>query len=129
MRSEANRDSPRPGDAGVIYTVSMDFSEYLELNDPDGPKLVGHRIWLFNVLYEHIFNRRRADQIVEFYPSLTIEKVYACLLYYERNKTACQQMVEAELDRQEQARRADREAHPDRYDSLRMRLGARRQGK
>ena len=107
----------------------MDFSQYIDLNDEDGPKLVGHRIWLFNVLYEHLYNRRRADQIVECYPTLDMEKVYACLLYYERNKDACRRMVEVELERQERVRREHRAANPEQYESLRKRLAARRQGK
>lgn len=107
----------------------MDFSEYLDLADPDGPRLVGHRIWLFDVLYQHVYNHRRADQIVEYYPSLNLAKVYACLLYFEMNKAACHRDIEAELERQEAARKADREAHPDRYASLRVRMEARRQGK
>jgi uncharacterized protein (DUF433 family) len=104
----------------------MDFSEYLDLADVDGPKLVGHRIWLFNVLYEHLYNHRRADQIIECYPTLSMEKVYACLLYYEQNKNACRTMIDEELERQERVRREDRAAHPGRYDSLRERLAAQR---
>ena len=107
----------------------MDFSQYIDLNDADGPKLVGHRIWLFNVLYEHIYNRRRADQIVECYPTLDMEKVYACLLYYERNKDACRRMVEEELERRERVRREDRASHPGRYDAFKRRLAQRRGGK
>src|SRR3954451_9009146 len=103
----------------------MDFRDYLDLNDADGPKIVGHRIWLFNVLYEHLYNGRRADQIVECFPSLTMETVYASLLYFEQNKPACRQMVDEEIERRERVRQDERAAHPDRYESLRQRLADR----
>ena len=42
----------------------MDLSRYIDVDDADGPKLVGHRIWLYDVLYEHVYNRRRADDLL-----------------------------------------------------------------
>jgi uncharacterized protein (DUF433 family) len=105
----------------------MDFGEYIDLGDPDGPKLVGHRIWLYNVLFEHLFNGRRADQIVECFPTLSMEKVYACLLYFERNKAACRAMVDQELERRERNRAADAAANPGKAAELRARLAAKGQ--
>ena len=79
----------------------MDFKQYLDLTDPDGPKLVGHRIWLDQVLYEVVHNRRNADQLIERFPTLNSETVYACLLYFEQNRSACLTRLYAEIARKE----------------------------
>jgi len=79
----------------------MDFSQYLDLTDPDGPRVVGHRIWLDQVLYEAVHNRRNADQLIERFPTLNTETIYACLLYFEQNRSACLTRLYAEIARKE----------------------------
>jgi uncharacterized protein (DUF433 family) len=64
----------------------MGFSQYLDLSDADGPRLVGHRIWLDQLLYEVVKHRRNADQLIERFPTLDRQTVYACLLYFEQNR-------------------------------------------
>jgi uncharacterized protein (DUF433 family) len=79
----------------------MDFSEYLDFSDPDGPKLVGHRIWLDQLLYEVVQHRRDADQLIERFPTLDRQTVYACLLYFEQNRPSCLSRLYTEIARKD----------------------------
>jgi uncharacterized protein (DUF433 family) len=80
----------------------MIFDEYLDLTDPDGPKLVGHRIWLDQLLYEVVHHRRDADQLIERFPTLDRPTVYACILYFEQHRTECLTRLYADIARKEE---------------------------
>jgi uncharacterized protein (DUF433 family) len=77
----------------------MDFDQYIDLTDPDGAKLVGHRIWLDQLLYEVVQNRCDVDQLIERFPTLDRQTIYACLLYFEQNRTQCLTRLYADIDR------------------------------
>jgi uncharacterized protein (DUF433 family) len=79
----------------------MLVEDYLELNDPDGIRIKGHRIWMNDLLYEVIYNGLGPDGLLERFPSLTREKIYAALLYFERHRSELIQKLNEELARQE----------------------------
>jgi uncharacterized protein (DUF433 family) len=79
----------------------MKIEDYLDLSDPDGPRFVGHRIWLFDLLYEVVFNRAAAEQLLERFPSLNMEQIYFALAYFEKNRWPLTRDLLEELDRRE----------------------------
>ena len=60
----------------------MHLEEYFEFLAPDDIRIKGTRIGIETVLYDHIHRRRTPEQIIASYPSLTLELVYATILYY-----------------------------------------------
>ncbi len=52
----------------------------------DDIRLKGTRIGIETILYEYIDRGRTPEEIAQTYPSLTLEQVYATILYYLQNK-------------------------------------------
>jgi uncharacterized protein (DUF433 family) len=87
----------------------MQLEDYFDFSAPDDIRIKGHRIGIESVLYEYIYRAQTPEEIAERFPSLSLEQVYATILYYLRNR----QQVEAymadwlewgERMREEQAR-------------------------
>jgi uncharacterized protein (DUF433 family) len=49
-------------------------------------RLKNTRIGIETVLYEYIYRSRTPEEITKTYPSLSLEQVYATVLYYLHNK-------------------------------------------
>jgi uncharacterized protein (DUF433 family) len=64
----------------------MHIEEYFEFLAPDDIRIKGHRIGIETVLDDYLHRGMTAEQIQEAYPSLTLEEVYATILYYLRNR-------------------------------------------
>ena len=64
----------------------MQLEDYFDFISPLDIRIKGHRIGIENVLYEYIHRAQTPEQIVQTYPSLTLDKVYATILYYLVNK-------------------------------------------
>jgi len=71
----------------------MNLEDYFDFLAPDDIRIKGHRIGIETVLYEYIHRAQTPEAIREKYPSLTLEEVYATILYYLRNR----EMVHAYL--------------------------------
>lgn len=84
----------------------MQLEDYFTALAPNDIRLRGHRIGIETILYEHIHRGRTAEQIAEQFDTLTLEEVYATLLYYHRNRERIDAYLAAWLDHGEQARRA-----------------------
>jgi len=63
----------------------MQLEEYFEFLDPDDIRIKGHRIGIDNVL-NYYFKGCSPEDILEHFPSLNLEKIYATLTYYYHNK-------------------------------------------
>lgn len=74
------------------------LDDYLDFNDLDGIRLNGHRIWLHDLLYEVVFNYRTVEELTVRFPSLRLDEIYACLLYYETHRQACLQQLAEHLE-------------------------------
>lgn len=63
----------------------MQLEEYFDFLSPDDIRIKGHRIGIDNVLalYRDGYT---AEEIAQHYPSLSLEKIYATLTYYHRNR-------------------------------------------
>lgn len=64
----------------------MLLKDYFEFLSSDDIRIKGHRIGIETILYEYIYHQRTAEEIAKIYTSLTLEEVYATILYYLHNK-------------------------------------------
>jgi Uncharacterized conserved protein len=62
------------------------LTDYFNFLTPDDIRLKGTRIGIETILYEYIDRGRTPEEIAQTYPSLTLEQVYATILYYLQNK-------------------------------------------
>ncbi|MGK7929035.1 MAG: DUF433 domain-containing protein [Spirulina sp.] len=69
----------------------MLLEDYFNFLAPDDIRLKGTRIGIETILFDHLFRAKTPEEIANTYPSLTLEQVYATILYYLHNK----QTVEA----------------------------------
>ena len=82
----------------------MQLEDYFDFLGPDDIRIRGHRIGIESVLYEHIHRARTPEEIADSYPTLTLEQVYATLLYYERNKAQVDAYLAAWIEHGERMR-------------------------
>ena len=64
----------------------MQIEDYFDFLAPDDIRINGHRIGIESILYEYIHSARSAEEIAEQFPTLTLEQVYATILYYLQNR-------------------------------------------
>lgn len=62
------------------------LEDYFDFLTPDDIRLKGSRIGIETVLYEHVYRARTPEEIQETFPSLTLDQVYATILYRLRNQ-------------------------------------------
>ncbi len=67
---------------------AMQLEDYFNFLRPDDIRLKGSRIGIETILYEYLFRARTPEEIANIYTSLTLEQVYATILYYLHNKEA-----------------------------------------
>lgn len=66
----------------------MQLEEYFDFFAQDDIRIKGTRIGIETVLYDFINRSQSPQEIVNTYPSLKLEQVYATILYYLHNKEA-----------------------------------------
>lgn len=71
----------------------MQLEDYFDFLRPDDIRIKGHRIGIETVLFEYIYKARTPEEIQQSYPSLTLEEVYATILYYLHNKEQVSQYI------------------------------------
>ena len=64
----------------------MQLKDYFDFLAPNDIRLKGSRIGIETILYEYIYRTRTPEEIANIYTSLTLEQVYATILYYLHNK-------------------------------------------
>ena len=82
---------------------------YLDFSNPRAIRLRGHRVGVEHVLYEYLHNELNAEQLVERFDSLNLEKIYAVLLYYHQHRAEMDAYLQRWLDQGEQMRREQAE--------------------
>ena len=98
----------------------MQLDDYFDVLSSDDIRIRGHRIGIESILYEYIHRSQTPDEIAERFDTLTLEQVYATVLYYLRNREAVSQYLARWLEHGEQARQAQ-ERDPS-FQRLRKRL-------
>lgn len=61
-------------------------------------RIKGTRIGIEHILYEYIHNAKTAEAIASQFPTVTLEQVYATILYYLQNKAAIGKYLSDWLD-------------------------------
>lgn len=60
----------------------MQIEEYFDFLGPDDIRIRGHRIGIESILDEYVHRHRTPEQIQRRFPTLSLEQVYATILYY-----------------------------------------------
>lgn len=66
----------------------MQLEDYFDFLAEDDIRVKGTRVGIETILYEYIHRERSPETIAKTYPSLTLEQVYATILYYLHNEEA-----------------------------------------
>ncbi len=64
----------------------MQLEEYFDFFAPDDIRIKGHRVGIETVLFDYIHRERTPEEIAKSYPTISLEQVYATILYYLHNK-------------------------------------------
>ncbi|PHM07329.1 DUF433 domain-containing protein [Nostoc sp. 'Peltigera malacea cyanobiont' DB3992] len=62
------------------------ITEYFNFLSPEDIRLQNSRIGIETILYEYIDCGKSPEEIAQIYTSLSLEQVYATILYYLQNK-------------------------------------------
>lgn len=60
----------------------MQLEEYFNVLAPDDIRLKGTRIGIESILYEYIYRCKTPEEIAEQFHTVTLEQIYATILYY-----------------------------------------------
>lgn len=95
----------------------FDFTDYEKYGEI---RVQGHRIWLHDVLVEYLKKGLTApQQLLERFPTLDMEQILACLLYYHANQLAMDRMVANYLEYCRRSREEWERANPDKAARMR----------
>ncbi len=101
---------------GSVKAVSSEdeivkIEEYFDFLSDDDIRIKGTRIGIETILYEFIHRNQTPEAIVHSYPSLSLEQVYAAILYYLHDRQKVGKYVADWLEQQNQ-RRQSQELNP-----------------
>jgi uncharacterized protein (DUF433 family) len=87
----------------------MQIEDYFNILAPNDIRLKGSRIGIETILYEYIYRARTPEEIAKIYTTLSLEQVYATILYYLHHQETISKYMADWLDwgqkmRQEQRR-------------------------
>jgi uncharacterized protein (DUF433 family) len=85
----------------------MRLDDYLDFLRPDDIRVAGTRVGIENVLLDYLHRGLTAEQIAERYPSVSLEQVYATILYYLHDMPTVEACLNAYLEWQ----RSERKEH------------------
>ena len=77
----------------------MDLRDYFDFIDDENIRILGHRVYIDNVLSNYLWGEG-PDELQHRYPQMSMEKIYATILYYLANK----EEVDAYMARVEKGR-------------------------
>ncbi|MDJ0799107.1 MAG: DUF433 domain-containing protein [Calothrix sp. MO_167.B12] len=64
----------------------MQIQDYFNFLAPDDIRIKGSRIGIESVLYEYIYRAKNPEEIAKQFETITLEEVYATILYYLHNQ-------------------------------------------
>ncbi|MFN6514997.1 MAG: DUF433 domain-containing protein [Nostoc sp. CreGUA01] len=65
----------------------MQLEDYFNVLAPDDIRLKGTRIGIETILYEYIYRCKTPEEITEQFHTVTLEQVYATILYYLHHRS------------------------------------------
>ena len=84
----------------------MLLEDYFDFLRPDDIRVKGTRVGIETILYDFIHRSRTPEEIAQSYPTLTLEQVYATILYYLHNQEAVSAYIADWLEWSHQQRKA-----------------------
>ena len=84
----------------------MQLEDYFNVLAPNDIRIQGTRVGIETILYDYIHRARTPEEIAQTYPSVTLEQVYATILYYLHNRETVSQYVADWLEWGQQQRQA-----------------------
>ncbi|HLC16365.1 MAG TPA: DUF433 domain-containing protein [Thermodesulfovibrionia bacterium] len=85
-----------------------DYFDFLDFNDI---RIKGHRIGIESILYEYIYNEKTPEEMTKRFPSITLEQIYASILYYLHNMEQIDKYMTALMEH-EQHMRQQQQSNP-----------------
>jgi uncharacterized protein (DUF433 family) len=82
----------------------MQLEDYFDFQRPDDIRIKGHRIGIETILYDYLYNAMTAEEIAKKWETLTLEQVYATILYYLHNQEQVSQYMTDWIEYGRQAR-------------------------
>src|SRR5262249_926828 len=79
------RTAPTVENAPGCTRQLNDYFDFLASNDI---RLKGHRIGIESILYPYVHDGQSAEVIQARFPTLSLEQIYATILYYHHNRGA-----------------------------------------
>jgi uncharacterized protein (DUF433 family) len=64
----------------------MQLEDYFDFLAPNDIRIKGSRVGIESVLYDYIYREQTPEAIVRRFPTLTLDEIYATILYYLRNR-------------------------------------------
>jgi uncharacterized protein (DUF433 family) len=74
------------------------LEDYFDFLAPEDIRIRGTRVGIATVLYDYSRRGRTPEQIAASYPALSLEQVYATILYYPHNRQAVEGYLAAWLE-------------------------------
>jgi uncharacterized protein (DUF433 family) len=90
----------------------MQLEDYFDFLAPDDIRIKGTRIGIESILYEYIHRSRTPEEIAQRFHTVTLEQVYATILYYLHNRTPVEAYLTDWLEYIHQARENQRRNPP-----------------
>lgn len=103
----------------VFRTQLMQLEDYFDFLRPDDIRVKGTRVGIETILYDFIHRSRTPEEIAQSYPSVTLEQVYATILYYLRNKESVSAYIADWLEHGHRAREEQKRNPPPVSEKLR----------
>lgn len=90
----------------------MQLEDYFDFLAPNDIRIKGTRVGIESILYEYIHRQLSPEEIVPKFRTVTLEQVYATILYYLHNREAVGKYFADWLEWSHQQRKAQ-EMNPD----------------
>ncbi len=81
----------------------MNLQDYFDFIDNTSIRIKGHRVYIDEVLKHHL-QGKEPEEILQYFPNLPLEKIYAALLYYEANKSEVEGYLQRVQQHEEKSR-------------------------
>jgi uncharacterized protein (DUF433 family) len=101
----------------------MRLEDYFDFQSLDDIRLKNSRIGIETILYEYIYRVQTPEEIAKAYPSLSLEQVYATILYYLHEQEKITQYMEKWLVHCQQGEQQQDENPPEFIRKLRRMRG------
>lgn len=104
----------------------MQLEDYFDFLRPDDIRVKGTRVGIETILYDFIHRCRTPEEIAQSYPSVTLEQIYATILYYIHNKEVVSTYIADWLENSHRMRE-EQHRHPSLVVTKLMKLKAERE--